>query len=72
LFGPLPQLHRLLFVAVALLVCVALGAWVAYMTPIPLLWTSGAALGAVLGVGATYLLVHQPPAATARQVSRRR
>ncbi len=72
MFGPLPQLHRLLFVTVALLVCVGLGAWVAYMTPIPLLWTSGAALGAVLGAVATYLLVHQPHAATARHVSRRR
>lgn len=72
MFGPLPQLHRLFFVSVALLVCVGAGAWLAYMTPIPLMWTTGALLGAALGVVATFVLVHQPPAQPARHVSRRR
>ena len=41
-FGPLPQLHRLLLVAAALVVGIASGAWVAHFTPLPVAASVGA------------------------------
>ncbi|GAA2148010.1 hypothetical protein GCM10009844_25940 [Nocardioides koreensis] len=57
-FGPLPQLHRLLLVAAALLVGIASGAWVAHFTPLPVAASVGALVGAVAGVLLAYALVH--------------
>ncbi len=58
MFGPLPQLHRLLLVAAALLVGVASGAWLAHFTALPVAASAGALIGAVAGVLLAYALVH--------------
>jgi hypothetical protein len=43
---------------VGLLATTGTGAWLAWTTPVPLVWTSGALLGAVLGVAAVGAFVH--------------
>lgn len=58
MFGPLPPLHRLLLIIVALLVGVGSGAWIAHFTPVPLAASAGAALGALAGVLLGYVLIH--------------
>jgi hypothetical protein len=57
----------------ALVVCVGLGAWLAWSLPVPLLAPTGAVAGAALGVLLAGLLLHdhqQPPPGRLR--SRRR
>lgn len=58
MFGPLPALHRAWFVAVALLVCVGAGAWLAQMTPLPLPAGLGAVAGGGAGLVAVWALLH--------------
>ena len=57
--GPLPTVYRWLISAIALLVCIGLGAWLAYLLPIPLLARAGAGIGAALGVVVVVLLLHE-------------
>lgn len=59
MLGPLPRLHRLVVVAVTLLVGVASGAWVAAFTPLAVAVSAGAAGGALAGLLAAYLLLHE-------------
>ena len=47
--GRLPVRHELVLWAVGLLACVGAGAWLALGTAVPMVWYSGAILGAVLG-----------------------
>jgi hypothetical protein len=58
MLGPLPRLHRLLLVTIALAFCIGAGAWLAIWTPIPLVATAGATAGALVGVLVAYLLAH--------------
>jgi len=69
MFGPLPLLHRFVTVAVALASGLLAGAWVGHVTAVttPL----SAVLGVGLGLGASYLLVHQPEPRPVRAQRRR-
>lgn len=58
MFGPLPKLHRAWFVAVALLLCIGAGAWLAHMTPLPMPAGLGAVAGALAGLLAVFMLLH--------------
>lgn len=58
MFGRLPRLYRWRTVAVALLVCAALGAWLVSETPIPLVASVGALLGGAAGIAVAYSLLH--------------
>ena len=58
MLGPLPPLHRWIVCSLVLLVCVGLGAWLAWTLPIPLVAPMGACVGAALGVLRMVLLVH--------------
>ncbi len=66
--GPLPPLYRWRTIAVVLLVCVTLGAWLAFSTPLPVMVTAGALLGGLAGVLLAYLLVHDFSARQPRPV----
>jgi hypothetical protein len=57
MFHPMPWRYRLLVWFSGLLSFCAVGIWVALATPVPLMWSTGAVLGVVLGVAAvTYFL----------------
>ncbi|WP_243057367.1 hypothetical protein [Nocardioides sp. SR21] len=58
MIGPLPRLHRLLVVAVALIVAIASGAWVAHFSPLPVAAVAGAMWGFFAGIVLAYVLVH--------------
>jgi hypothetical protein len=58
MLGPLPRLYRSFVVATVLLVGIASGAWVAYVTAAPLAASLGAAFGAAVAVLIAYLMVH--------------
>jgi hypothetical protein len=58
MLGPLPYLHRLLLVLVALLVCTGIGVWLGLLPTFPVDPSLGALLGLAAGAGAAYLLVH--------------
>lgn len=58
MLGPLPRMHRWILIAVSLLVCVASGAWLAWFTPVPIVASAGALIGAAAGVVAAYAMVH--------------
>jgi outer membrane lipoprotein SlyB len=60
MFGPLPLLHKVVLVAITLLGGVIAGAWVAHMTPLPVAVSVGALAGGMLGLVASYAMVHQP------------
>ncbi|MFL6127839.1 MAG: hypothetical protein ACJ73E_02090 [Mycobacteriales bacterium] len=60
MFGPLPLLHKVVLVAITLLAGVIAGAWVAHMTPLPVAVSVGALAGGVLGLVASYAVIHQP------------
>jgi hypothetical protein len=63
--GPLPPLHRWLVCILALVACIGVGAWLAFTLPVEILATSGAAIGAALGMLVVALVLHdkdaQPP-----------
>ena len=71
MLGPLPRLYRATVALIALAVFALGGAWAAVMLPYPVLLTSGAAAGLLVGAVCTYLLVHQPESQVARQRARR-
>jgi membrane protein YdbS with pleckstrin-like domain len=58
MLGPLPRLYRSFVVAAVLLVGIAAGAWVAYVSAVPLAATVGATAGAAVAVIVAFLLVH--------------
>jgi hypothetical protein len=57
-FGPLPQLHRLLVVLTAVVVGVASGLWVAQFSALPAAAIAGTLWGAIAGIGLGYVLLH--------------
>ena len=57
-FGPLPRLHRMLLVAAALAVFVGIGAWLGAEPTVPVRMAGGIAIGAALGLVATFLVLH--------------
>jgi membrane associated rhomboid family serine protease len=57
-FGPLPQLHRVLVVLTALAVGIASGAWIAHYSPLPIAAVAGALWGALAGVLLGFVLLH--------------
>ena len=56
--GRLPARYRLTIWIAGLLTCAGFGAWLALMTPLPLMWSSGAVGGAALGVLAVSAFLH--------------
>ena len=58
MFGRLPTLYRWRTVAVAFIVCTLSGLWLAGFTPIPVVPSLGALIGAAAGLTVAYALVH--------------
>ena len=57
MLGRLPLRYRLTIWIAGLLSCAGLGAWAALLSPLPLVWPSGPALGALLGAALGVLVV---------------
>jgi hypothetical protein len=57
-FGPLPQLHRILVILTALVVGVLSGVWLAQLVAGPALIVAGIGWGLLAGLGLNYLLLH--------------
>ncbi len=57
-FGPLPQLHRVLVVLTALAAGVASGAWIGHFSPLPVAAVAGALWGGLAGILLSYVLLH--------------
>lgn len=60
MLGPLPRLHQLTVITVALAVFVGIGVWLGALPSVPVLVSGGATLGVVAGMLAAWLLVHEP------------
>lgn len=58
MFGPLPRLHKVLVVTVALAVGLIAGFWFVHSTPLPALVAAGIGWGVLTGVLLAYLLLH--------------
>lgn len=58
MFGPLPRLYRMLLVVAALAVFVGIGAWLGAQPAVPVRMAGGIAIGAALGLAATFLVLH--------------
>ena len=58
MFGPLPALHKFVLVLAAVIVCLGIGLWFGAMPEIPLNLRVGLLAGAVAGVAAAFVLVH--------------
>jgi hypothetical protein len=58
MLGPLPALHKYLLVAAALVVCTGIGLWFVAVPEIPLNLRVGLVAGAVAGIAASFVLVH--------------
>lgn len=56
MLGPLPRLHTVLLVCAV--VGVAAGAWLGVLETVPVVVTTGIALGAAFAALASYLLLH--------------
>lgn len=57
-FGPLPRLHRIFFVAVTIVLGISAGAWLA-QTTLPLVVPLGALAGGLSGIALAWLLMHR-------------
>jgi hypothetical protein len=71
MFGPLPLLHRIVLAVITLCSGVVAGAWVTHVTTLPFAVSIGALLGGLVGLGASYGVVHQPQPRPARIRHRR-
>lgn len=49
MIGHLPLRYRVILVVVGFVACVGAGAWLAFVTPVPLVWQYGAVVGALVG-----------------------
>ena len=58
MLGPLPALHRFVMVLAALVVCIGIGVWLGAMPEIALNLRVGLLAGAIAGVAAAFVLVH--------------
>ena len=74
--GRLPLRYRMMIWIAGLVSCAGVGAWIALMTPLPLVWSSGAVVGAMLGVlivaGYLSVLERSPQAGPRRPAEPRR
>ena len=59
MFGPLPQLHRILVVITTLAVGIGSGIWMSESTALPFAAAGGAGWGALAGGLLGYLLLHE-------------
>ena len=57
MLGRLPLRYRLTIWIAGVLSCTGVGAWVALSTSLPIVWSSGAVVGAGLGAGLGVLVV---------------
>ena len=57
-FGPLPQLYRVLIGSVAVVCFLGAGVWLSHLTFVPLPLPLGATLGALAGVAVAWALLH--------------
>lgn len=76
MLGPLPKLYRVAVSLAAVAVFAAAGAWVALMSPYPVLLSAGAGVGLAVGAICAHLLLHDAGdsaagRSTARQAVRR-
>ena len=69
MLGRLPLRYRLTIWIAGLVTCAGVGAWAALVSPLPLVWSAGAVIGAGLGVlvVAGYLSVLESPAPRGRR-----
>lgn len=58
MLGHLPMRYQVAIWLVGLVATTGTGAWLAYSTALPMLWTGGALLGALLGVAAVGAFIH--------------
>ncbi len=58
MLGPLPTLHRFVMVLAALVVGIGIGLWLGVMPEVPLNLRVGLVAGALAGVAAAFVLVH--------------
>ena len=58
MLGPLPTLHRFVMVLAALVVCTGIGLWLGAMPDVALNLRVGLLAGAIAGVAAAFVLVH--------------
>ena len=58
MLGRLPARYRLAIWIAGLLSFAGIGAWLALTTPLPVVWSSGAVVGGVLGVLAVAAFLH--------------
>jgi len=72
MLGPLPLLHRAVLVTAVLLTAMAVGAWVAHFTPLPVAGPAGALVGGLAGALVAYFFVHHSHRQPVRVSSRRR
>jgi hypothetical protein len=74
MLGPLPPLHRFTVATLCLLASAGAGAWLAATLPVPLFASTGALVGAALGMLLVAVLVHdarrRPPAASGNRSTR--
>ena len=58
MFGPLPQLHRVLVILTSLVVGMASGIWLVNVTEVPALIWAGVGWGALAGLLLNFVLLH--------------
>ena len=58
MLGHLPVRYQVAIWLVGLVASTGTGAWLAWTTSLPLVWTSGAFIGAALGVAAVATFLH--------------
>jgi hypothetical protein len=56
--GPLPPFYRIVVSLCALLACVGIGAWLAYVLPVTAVASTGAGIGLGIGAIVVILLLH--------------
>ncbi len=59
MFGPLPQLHRILVILTALVAGVLSGAWLAQLVAGPAAIAAGIGWGLLAGLALNYVLLHE-------------
>ena len=71
MLGRLPLRYQVAIWLVGLVATTGAGAWLAWSTSLPLVWSTGAAIGAVLGIALVGTFVHTIGTAPADSPARR-